>query len=293
MKSSPSPMNQAFYAALLLSLCGQAAPFDGDVDLYTSGGRYTQSTLRHSLMDTGVIMDLQPTDRWGLRLGTDTLRLNQYALPRLAQNQQLVQLRWRTDSDFLGGSLNWRPGYMRVQDSSVNYSDQRQGHIMTLNLDYLPYSGQLSAGGSWASSWYQPSIQVKQPGAYVTWNCVDQHTALTFAVLQQTIASASQTPQRSAELTVQHWPDTAAPGQLETTYLSVGGGRRIYAVDANQPIVYNLSDPQHWWIRLGARWYSGKAADLGYSIESSDFNSSLTGKHYLQTQMTLDLKVHF
>lgn len=258
-------------------------------------GRYSKSAVRDSFTTAGGTFDAQYGDRGGFAVGATHTRLTYSDLtPALEQNAGYLSGRASFTPDRLPGTLTARADIHRVNNTDPS-NETNQVRVVAPQLSFLSTDKAQYFDLGYAYSRYGESSLGKDSLAVRQWTptvgfALNQGADwLQLRLYDISFQSSARTQDRSGtdalegkwthNMTQQRW----VPEQIQFSALV---GRRLYAVDSDTALVYNLADMQTGAMGVGARWKVAPSVQLqlngGYSryeSQAGGLTTNYSGSH--------------
>lgn len=224
---------------------------------------YGAARWRNDMISTGLYFDAQYQDLVGFSGGASYTRLNFKAgLSALNQAAEYLSGRINFAPDFLPGRLTLRlDGHQINNDDSTNESNDVQ--VIAPQVLFLSHGKSLYLDLGYAASFYghsdigNGSLTVQQWTPTLGLGFNNQHDWLQlrlYDVSASNVARAFHSHTDAVEIKLTHY---FAPQSAWVPYwIGVGGlvGSRMYAVDGDTALVYNLADEQKGGGFVAAQW---------------------------------------
>ena len=292
-----------YWSACLTLLCTQANGADEllTADLwelkltpqFTYVG-YSGSKLRSDMVNAGLYFDAQYSDRGGIAGGATYSQLNyKGSTSSLNQAAEFLSGRLNFKPDFLPGRLSLSlDGHQINNDDSSNESDDVQ--VLAPQLSFLNNSQWFYADLGYAISFYgkssdgNGSLTVQQWTPTLGFGFNKNHDWLQLRLYDVNISNplrALHDHTDAVEIKLTHYfsPIWAwIPNSM-----TIGGlaGNRMYAVDSDTKLVYNLADEQKGGGFLAAQWKLSEHYQVTLSAGSDIYQTqdTVSGNQYTYT----------
>ncbi len=286
-----SPRLAACLAMLVVNASAAEEPATGPWTLkltpLVSYTGYGGSPLRSDMTSAGVYFDAQYLDRGGIAGGATYTNLNfKGGGSALNQASEFFSGRLNFTPEFLAGRLTARlDGHQINNDDSTNESDEVQ--VVAPQVSYLHESKSFYADLGYAISFYgdskigNGSLTVQQWTPTLGFGFNQNYDWLQLRLYDVNVSNplrAMRGHTDAVEIKFTHY--FASQSVWIPSWVTAGGlaGNRMYAVDSDTALVYNLADEQKGGSFLAAQWKlsSQYKATLssGYDIyETRDYSS--------------------
>ena len=224
---------------------------------------YGGSPLRSDMLSSGVYIDAQYGERAEIVGGASYTRLNfKSGMAALNQAEEYLSGRLNLTPEWLPGRLSLRlDGHQINNNDSTNESDDVQ--VIAPQISFLNQAKSLYLDLGYAASFYgnshsgNGSLTVQQwtPSFGFSFNqYYDWLQLRLYDVSVSNPARAMRGHTDAVEIKLTHY--FAAQALWLPQWLSVGGlaGNRMYAVDGDTAVVYNLADEQKGGGFVAAQW---------------------------------------
>ncbi|MBF0273107.1 MAG: hypothetical protein HQL98_13740 [Magnetococcales bacterium] len=266
---------------------------------------YDGKTTRDEARDYGVTFDAERPERYGITLALSHMRLEmQSGLPALDQDTGFVSGRVHVTSSWLPGRLTMRmdgyysssndathetddvgtialqmsylntsrSGYVDLGYAASGYGDSRIGNGDLTVQQWTPTLGfALNGGTEWVQArWYD--IRVSNPRRAM------QHSGTDAVELKWT-----------------HYFPSGNGWLPGSTQLGALLGQRIYGVDGDTAVLFNLADTQQGGVMTGAQWQLGSHVDWLLNAGMDRYTTQVTGPttHYTASHLFTGVTLHW
>lgn len=235
-------------------------------------GNYDNSPFREKTYSEGVLLNLQYLERFAILYGYFPLQLYyKHDIPALYQKTDYLSLRDMRTPDFLSGWLTLRlDGYKISNDDPTHESDDV--NVIAPIISYINYDKTYYLDFGYAGSWYGEShigrggLNVSQYTPTVGFGFNDSTNWLRLRVYDihpsDYIRSEKYHHTDGLEVTFSHYIlyyPFYVPNRIDAELFI---GKRVYAVDNDALVVYNLGDVQTNGMYLQAQWRVTSYMDL-------------------------------
>ncbi len=221
------------------------------------------SKLRSDMVSTGLYFDAQYSDIGGIAGGSTYTQLNyKGSISTLNQAAEFLSGRLNVKQDFLPGRLSLSlDGHQINNDDSSNESDDVQ--VLAPQLSFLNNSQWFYADLGYAVSFYgkssdgNGSLSVQQWTPTLGFGFNNNYDWLQLRLYDVNISNPLRTLHDhtdAVEIKLTHY---FSPKSIWIPHsVTIGGlaGNRMYAVDSDTKLVYNLADEQKGGGFLAAQW---------------------------------------
>ncbi len=226
-------------------------------DLQGAHGSYSGSVQRKSLDNAGVILHGDYLEQGGFSLGTNLTRLKYKSGFTLKQQSFYGSLRWHLYFDALPGRLS-----LMLDGHAINNNDPTGDtdnvRVFEPRIAFLNFDKTFYLDVALAQSRYRNNLTVRQwsGAAGFGFNRGADWVQARGYWIRASNAARAQNKRRTVAVDVK-WTHWFAPGSgwiPEKATVAVLAGERIYAVDADAAMVYNLADIQRGSASLALQW---------------------------------------
>ncbi|MBF0190942.1 MAG: hypothetical protein HQL99_07285 [Magnetococcales bacterium] len=253
---------------------------------------YHGETTRDESTNYGVTFDAERPERYGVTLALSHMRLDMRSgLPALDQ-----------DTGFASGRVHftssWFPGRMTVRLDGYSVSSNDATHetddvdTIALQLAHLNTSRSLYVDLGYAASGYGDSrigngdLTVQQWTPTLGFALNDGADWMQARLYDVRVSNARRAMQHSGtdavELKWTHYFPSGNDWLPGSTQLGGLLGQRIYGVDWDTAVLFNLADTQQGGVMAGAQWRLGSNLDWLLSAGVDRYTTQVTGPttHY-------------
>jgi hypothetical protein len=224
---------------------------------------YGGSQLRNDMTTAGIYFDAQYMDRGGIAGGATYTYLNlKQGIPAINQAEEFLSGRLDFMPELIPGRLRLRmDGHQINNNDSTNESNDVQ--VLAPQVSFLNDTQLLYLDLGYAISFYgqskidNNSQTVQQWTPTLGFGFNDKYDWMQLRLYDVSVSNSGRTlhvHRDAVEIKLTHY---LAPQTVWIPYwLTVGGliGNRIYAVDNDTEVVYNLADEQKGAAFLAAQW---------------------------------------
>jgi len=245
-----------------LEVCAGDGDWSLKTDLQGLYGNYASSVERDSMYSAGAVLSADYLDRGGFSLGGGVSGVRFKVFPDIRQQSVFGSLRYKIYLDALPGPLTIRIDGHAIYNNDVTGNTDNVT-VIAPQISFLNYDRTLYLDAGYTHSGYQNSLSVNQYtatagfgfNANADWLQVRGY----YIDPSNPLRAQGRNSTTAAELKWQHW--FAPDNWLALDSIRIGGlvGERIYAVDGDAAVVYNLADIQRGGISLGLEWKLAEA----------------------------------
>ena len=256
------------------------SPWSWRTDAQALYGSYTGSKARNALASAGAFVSGDYLERGGFTLGGNLLRLSFRSGLRIRQREAFGNLRWRAYPRGLAGSLGMRLNAHFLRNDDPTGLTNRV-LVLEPHLSFLNYAETFYLDLAYAWSRYPGGLRVQQITPAVGFALGSEWLQLRGFFIRPSDAARAQGKRstRALEIGWTHW---FAPGALvpEKLKLSALAGERIYAVDGDAALAYNLADLQRGALALMLTWRLGDKTRLEFVAGAERYRNRATNDSY-------------
>jgi len=228
-------------------------------------GNYSGSKLRSSFSGAGVILSADYLDKGGFSLGANYTRLAVKVGNNINQQGYYGNARYKLYFDALPGPVTLRmDGQFISNDDITGNTDNVK--VFTPQISFLNYAKTFYMDLGYARSSYQNNLHVDQFTPTIGFGFnegADWFQVRGFFIKPSNrLRAQNKNSTSAADIRWTHW---FAPGSwLGVEKMQIAGlaGERIYAVDNDAAVVYNLSDIQQGSGSLSLQWRLSESVHL-------------------------------
>lgn len=260
---------------------------DGDwslkADLQSIYGNYSRSATRDSLSGSGLILSGDYLEQAGFSIGGNYSRLNYKAGSSISQQAIYGSAHYHIYLDALPGTLT-----MRLDGHGINNNDVSGNtdnvRVVAPQLSFMNYTKTFYADIGYAYSTYRNNLKVHQytPTIGFGFNQAADWVQVRGYFIHPSNSKRAQNKNSAAASEVK-WTHWFAPGSwhaLEFFRITGLAGERIYAVDGDAALVYNLADVQTGSGALALQWRLSDALRLMLAGGLENYRNNLSGLSY-------------
>ena len=230
-------------------------------DIQATYSNYIGSEERDALGSAGVLVHADYLDLAGFMLGYNRNEL-EYKTRHddIQQNEFFISGRYNFYPDVLSGRITAR------LDLHLLNNDDRTGNtddvsVVAPRIAYLTYNKRFYLDLGYARSTYQNDLDVDQwtPTAGVAFGG-DRHYLQArgyFISPSNSLRAQGENNTTAVELKWHHWLDKENFLGINNVWVTWLIGKRIYAVDSDNVLVYNLADVETGALSAAAQWDFG------------------------------------
>ena len=272
---------------VFLMLLPQVGVADEDwtvkTNLYGVYGDYSGSPVRDSFSGTGLIVSADYLDQWGGAIGVNYTNLKFKKIKNINQQAIYGSLHYNLYPDALPGSLT-----IKLDGHTINNNDSTGDtdnvRVVAPQLSFLNYDKTFYADIGYAYSVYKKNLKVHQftPTIGFAFNQASDWLQIRGFYIDPTNPARSQNKNSTTAVEGKwtHWFSPGAWHHLEKMQISGLGGERIYAVDGDAAVVYNLADIQRGSGSLALQWRLPGTMRLMLMGGVENYLNNLTGNSY-------------
>jgi hypothetical protein len=267
-KNFMNPCKLAVIAALLSGGAANAQDGDGPwykrTDVQGLLGSYEDSTERDRLQNFGVFLRADYLERGGFTVGVNRTVLNGGAgIEDISQSAVFLSGRRNLTPDWASGQITLRlDGHVVSNDDATGDTDDVR--VIAPQISYLNFARTFYADIGFSRSSYGDSLinpqalEVDQVTPTLGFGFNEQRDWLQLRgyFISPSAPQRAQNEDETAALEIKwtHWPTTPSLLNVDNYRVAVLAGERIYAVDHDAGIIFNLVDLQTGGLSLGAEW---------------------------------------
>lgn len=293
-------MKQTLLSLLVLGSLSCATAYATDADPWTikatpqaSFATFSNSPTRDSVSTMGVYADAQYLEHGGFTAGISHTSLKmKLGAPTLQQNALFLSARGNFNADSLSGRVTLRADVHRANNNDA--TNETNGvtafapQVSFLNYDKTLYLDMGYARSSYGNSNIgNGSLTVSQwtPTIGFGFNQAADWLQLRLYDVSSSNTLRSQKIARTDALDLK-WTHYLIAGGWKPEQILVGAlfGKRMYAVDGDAGMMYNLSDVQRGSASLGALWRLSDQTRILLQSGSERFENA-TGVRYSATYL--------
>lgn len=271
-KVSRNPLALAGIAVLLVGAGARAQ--DGDsswfkrVDVQGLLGAYEESTARDRLQNFGVFLRADYLERGGFTVGVNrTVLTGEGSFDDINQSALFLSGRWNLTPDWASGQITLRLDAHAVSndDATGNTDDIA---VLAPQVSYMNFARTFYADIGFSRSTYGDSLTIPQeldvdqmtPTLGFGFNDQRDWLQLRGYFISPSAPQRAQNEENTAALELKwtHWPGTPSFLNVDNYRVGVLTGERIYTIDHDAAIIFNLVDLQTGGLSIGAEWLVGQ-----------------------------------
>ena len=290
----------ALMGVVLLANAQSADAEPGDwrwqVDMQSAYGSYSGSRLRKALISAGTIVHGDYLERGGFSFGAGLTRLKYRSGTTLKQQSLYASLRYHLYVDALPGT--WT---LRLDGHAINNNDPSGNtdnvRVVEPRVSFMNYAKTLYVDLGWARSRYRNRLTVRQwtPTIGLGFNQGGDWFQLRGYRIDTSNPARAQGKRRTTAVDVKwtHWFAPGAAWRPEKMVLAGLAGERIYAVDADAALVYNLADVQRGAASAALEWRLSGTFHLLLMAGSERYRDNTIGNNYSNRFAYADLSARW
>ncbi|MFQ5354902.1 MAG: hypothetical protein ACE5DY_00190 [Mariprofundaceae bacterium] len=220
-------------------------------------GNYSGSANRSSIAGGGLILSADYLEQGGFSLGGNYTRLKFNTMNDINQQALYGSLHYNLYFDAIPGPLTLRIDGHSIYNNDIT-GDTDHVKVIAPQFSFMNYAKTLYVDFGYAYSKYLNNLEVHQftPTFGFAFNDSSDWIQLRgyFIDPSNSLRAQSKNNTTAVEAKWMHWFDPGAWHRLEKLQVSGLAGERIYAVDGDAAVVYNLADIQRGSLSLGLQW---------------------------------------
>lgn len=282
--------------ASLFALPPVALAAQGDWSVKTDAqglyGNYSGSLARSSISSGGAILSADYLERGGFAVGGNYTSLNFKTGSNINQQAVYGSVHYNIYTDALPGPLTFRLDGHGVfnNDASGNTDNVR---VVAPQISFLNYAKTFYVDFGYAYSVYKNNLKVHQftPTLGFAFNHANDWLQFRGYIIDPSNPLRAQNKNITAAVDIKwtHWFEPGAWHHLEKMQISGLAGERIYAVDGDAALVYNLADIQRGSGSLALQWRLGESLHLMLMGGDERYLNNLTADTYDNRFIYIDI----
>lgn len=272
-----------------------------DTGLSAKGGSYKASQLRDNLYAGSLWLNAEYLDTFAMAVAYTGTTVNLRELGggqfSLKQNAVAARLQYHQFSDSLRGKISYQL-VTHVLDNNEPVSARDSVTVLAPKIAYSNYAKTLTLGLEYTWSRYGDGELIMQqlmPAFGFGFNKRADFIRLRAYLIRSSNSRLSQ-GEDSLSAAALRWTHRFGPGGfigIDSFFLDVLGGRRIFAVDNDTLTVYNLADVQQGSASLGLGWRPGENVDINVVGGLEKYQNRLISNDYDQPYIHVSLTMHW
>ena len=228
-------------------------------------GSYSGSNNRDSIIGAGVLLDANYLERGGIAIGGSFTKLSFNAGNEIDQKALYGSLHYNLHLDAIPGLLTLRIDGHGISNNDVS-GDTDNVRVIAPQLSFMNYDKTFYTDLGYAYSVYQNNLKVHQftPTIGFGFNASADWIQLRgyFVDPSNPLRAQNKNSTTAVEAKWTHWFEPGSWYRPEMAQITGLAGERIYAVDGDAAIVYNLADIQQGSASLSLQWRVSESMKL-------------------------------
>lgn len=261
-------------------------------------GMYTGSVERDSLFSGSLILNADYLDSFSFAMAynntTIAFKDTGAGTFEIAQDAFAGRLQYHFFTDMLGGKVTAQVvGHIISNDDPTGLTDEVT--VIAPKLAYINYDQDLYLDVEYTESYYPNNGDLTMtqitPSIGFGFNQNADWLRIKAYLITSSDKNLSQGEEslNSVDIKWTHWLAPGATLGLDSFFIDVLAGKRIFAVDNDAFTVYNLADVQQGSVLLGLGWKPGESVDITAIAGVENYENKLIGNVYNQQYLYVSL----